>query len=212
MSCAAPHALHWQSVRETPAERIARQPGVSALGAGAERDAWEACFLERRYRVDPEAMTVIEVAPTPGRIPAPDFQILLIRYLLSPGFGPICGEPMSEKDLPGGVTFFRGPHALQVGPILERYGEDPAGFLARGQALGGEPTAEADAAVRLLPFPDIPVTFLLWERDEEFPASLSVLFDRSISRWFELDMIFLLVGVLARRFARPSQGLVGDLG
>jgi hypothetical protein len=49
------------------------------------------------------------------------------------------------------------------------------------------------------PFPQIPVTYVLWTADDEFPASVSVLFDSSITRWFELDMIFTLVWVLTER-------------
>lgn len=40
---------------------------------------------------------------------------------------------------------------------------------------------------------------MFWKEDDEFPASVSVLFDRSIAKWFEFDMIFTLVMVLTER-------------
>jgi hypothetical protein len=49
------------------------------------------------------------------------------------------------------------------------------------------------------PFPGIPVTYVLWVEDSEFPASVSVMFDSSIERWLKLDMIFLLVETLTQR-------------
>ena len=97
------------------------------------------------------------------------------------------------------MTFFQGPHALNVGPIIERYGGDPDAFAARGKELGAAQVSFGDCAVRFFPFPLIPVTYVLWKADEEFPASVSVLFDASIPRWFNLDMIFDLVLVLTDR-------------
>jgi hypothetical protein len=61
-----------------------------------------------------------------------------------------------------------------------------------------------DKAVRFYPFPLIPVTYILWRADEEFPASVSVMFDSSITRWFALDMVFTLVMVLTERICQRS--------
>jgi len=56
----------------------------------------------------------------------------------------------------------------------------------------------ADAAGRLLPFPRIPLYFLMWFSDEEFPSRLRVLFDRSIERFLPADAIWALVNRVAR--------------
>ena len=55
----------------------------------------------------------------------------------------------------------------------------------------------ADAAVCLKPFPKIPVYYILYAGDEEFPAKLSVLFDRSIERHLSADAIWGLVGLVS---------------
>ncbi len=199
MGCAAPNFLHWQELRKTPADQLAEQGGVTTPDGGA---TWQVPFLNARYLVDPVAEQIRELEPDPRRPLEESFQILLLRYLMAPGGGALTGDEVSEKELPGGATFFRGPHALQVQPVLERFAEDPEGLVARGRELGAEPRdGIGDRALRLEPFPGIPVTFALWQADDEFPASLTVLFDRSILRWFELDMIFLLVDILARRLA-----------
>jgi hypothetical protein len=59
----------------------------------------------------------------------------------------------------------------------------------------------ADEAGRLLPFPRIPLYFLMWFADEEFPARLRVLFDRSIERFLPADAIWALVNRVARALA-----------
>jgi hypothetical protein len=51
----------------------------------------------------------------------------------------------------------------------------------------------ADAAVRLKPFPRLHLYYLLWEEDEEFPARMNVLFERSIENVLAADAIWALV-------------------
>ena len=157
------------------------------------------CSSTAVYRVDPVREQITEVKPNPQRKLTEAFQILLIRYLIAKNPGTMDGKEVSEKDFPGGVTFFQGPHTLHTAPITERYGNDPDGFEARCRELGAVPVPHGDKAMRFLPFPTIPVTYVLWRADEEFPASVSVLFDSSIARWFELDMIFTLVLVTTER-------------
>jgi hypothetical protein len=45
-----------------------------------------------------------------------------------------------------------------------------------------------------MPFPKIPLYYVLWAGDEEFEASLSILFDKSIERHLSADAIW---GVVA---------------
>jgi hypothetical protein len=89
--------------------------------------------------------------------------------------------------------FFRGPHALQIEPLLRRFGNDVEGFKQVAEYLEGESQNMADAAYRLLPFPRIPLYFLLWEADQEFEPRLSILFDRSIEAVLAADAIWALV-------------------
>lgn len=94
--------------------------------------------------------------------------------------------------------FFTGPHALRTDGLLDRYDRDPAGFQRAVVSLEGRLVDMADAAGRLLPFPRIPLYFLLWFADEEFPARLRVLFDRSIEQFLPADAIWALVNRVAQ--------------
>ncbi len=196
MGCAAPNSLHWEDLRSRNKDQILGQDGVSLRPDGR---GYEVGFLDATYIVDPMGERITELAPNPERILTEGFQILLIRYLVAENGGPLSVVDVSEKDLPGGVTFFQGPHALHIVPIAKTYGKDPEAFAARGAELGAEPVAYGDKAMRFYPFPKIPVTYVLWKADDEFPASVSVLFDKSITRWFQLDMIFTVVMVLTER-------------
>lgn len=197
MGCAAPNRFHWQDLRDRPIEEILDRDGVAIFPDGS----FSVSFLNATYKVDPHSEQITEITPDPGRLLREEFQILLIRYLVAPNGAPIDDKKISEKDLAGGVTFFQGPHSLHVSPITEKYGADADGFVSRGLELGAISEPFGDRAMTYFPFPKIPVTYVLWVEDSEFPASVSVMFDSSIERWFQLDMIFTLVMTLTDRIA-----------
>ncbi len=201
MGCAQPHPFHWKDLRARQREEVLSLPGVKAASEGA---VYQVSFLNALYLVDPYTERIEETSPWPQRPLSQEFQILLIRYLLAPHGGHLTGELVSEKDFPGGSTFFQGPHAMPVNPLIRRYGSSPQSFASRGHELGAKPMALGDVSLTFYPFPLIPVTYILWEGDEEFPPIVTCLFDRSVSKWFEFDMIFTLVLVLTERIVEED--------
>ena len=93
--------------------------------------------------------------------------------------------------------FFRARIPSKQIPLVKRYGNDPQGFRAGCRTIGGYNIEMADAAFCLKPFPKIPVYYVLWAGDEEFPAKLSVLFDRSVELHLSADAIWGLVGLVS---------------
>jgi hypothetical protein len=105
---------------------------------------------------------------------------------------PLGRDLVGAKDLKE-AHFFQGPHALPLDALLTRYGRDVPGFRQAAEFLKGQPADMADITYRLLPFPRIPLYYLLWEGDGEFEPRMSVLFDRSIEAVFPADAIWGLV-------------------
>ncbi|MCX5873204.1 MAG: DUF3786 domain-containing protein [Deltaproteobacteria bacterium] len=196
MGCASPNDFHWQDLANQPVEKVCGQPGVKLAPDG---HSYEVQFLKALYRVDPVNHQIVEIGPNPARLLTEQFQILLIRYLVADNGGPVTGKEISEKDLQGGVTFFQGPHALYVEPIVKLYGAAPDEFEKRARELGAIPSTYGDKGMKFFPFPEIPVTYVLWTQDNEFPASVTIMFDKSIGRWFSLDMIFMVVLIVTER-------------
>ena len=122
-----------------------------------------------------------------------EFTLMVLFYLLKTKNIPLDRKWISEKDLLGGEAFFRGPHALSVDLIEKRYGDNPEGFIEAGKALGGTPVRFGDKSIAIDVFPRIPIIYILWMEDEEFPAKAGILFDASIGSHFTLDMIWIMV-------------------
>jgi hypothetical protein len=196
MNSLSPHPFHWDDLDNRPRASILGQPGVSEA---PNSSGYMVKFLNEEYLVDSRNRRITEISPEPDRNLTEAFQILLMKYLVADHGGRLDGTDVSEKDLPGGLTYFQGPHALKLSPIARLYGDNPQAFEARGLEFNAGPAQFGDISMKFLPFPNIPVTYVLWRADEEFPASASVVFDKSITRWFELDMVFNLVLCLTAR-------------
>jgi hypothetical protein len=112
---------------------------------------------------------------------------------------------VSEKDLKGGSTFFRGPHRLEVEDLIHLFGKDPEAFLKTGKRLGGSEILYGDKGFALEVFPKVPLAYILWKGDAELPPKVSVLFDSTIESHLPLDIIWCMVIETTRRLTQyPS--------
>jgi len=145
----------------------------------------------QKYCVD---LNKCEVRPEgPGLKTYHGFLYLFILYYLmkSRDIKP-SGEWVSQKDIPGGTAFFRGPHTIPVDLITGRFGDDIDLFKKECEKLQGIPIELADAAFLFQITPSIPVAVLYWQGDEDFSSEAKLLFDRTIEQHLPLDIIFAL--------------------
>ena len=104
-------------------------------------------------------------------------RLSLLWYLTSAKDIPFTGKLLRPVDVKGGQRFSQGTHRLPLDKIAARFASDREGFLGHGAAFGGVPVKHGDAALTLYPLPRVPVTFILWLEDEEFPARVDFFFD-----------------------------------
>jgi len=128
-------------------------------------------------------------------------ELITIVYLLRVSETPLRRELIGVKELKD-AHFFQGPHALNFSPLLARYGSDPEAFGEAAQRLGGHRVDIAETAYRFRSFPKIPVYYVLWAGDEEFPSNLSVLFDRSVENHMSADAIWGLVHLVNEKLLK----------
>jgi hypothetical protein len=135
----------------------------------------------------------------------PFFYLMVLCYLTEAKETKPTHTWVSEKDLKGGSTFFRGPHSLQVGELEDFYGKNPDAFLKAGRKLGGSEILYGDKGFALEVFPKVPLAYILWKGDEEFPPKIGLLFDSTIEFHLPLDIIWCMVAETSRRLTEhPS--------
>jgi hypothetical protein len=128
--------------------------------------------------------------------------LFIVYYLLRSKDITISKEWISEKDIPGGPTFFRGPHKIPTHIIEDRYKNNIKGFKEICEELEGIPLNMADAAYAFKIAPRIPVAVQFWDGDEEFPAESKILFDKTITEHLSPDIIFCMAVEICRRIGK----------
>jgi len=182
------------AAREALAGRDPREMAAKS-GAGWDGAVFSVPFLGTTYKLtypDGELAADSPELDLSGRI-------LIIHYLAKAA-GPLPGgRLMSFQELPGGFLY-AGPFAGRaVQPLVRAFGEAGGALLAAGEALGGRPVPMGDAAVELPALPLVPLTLLVREGDEEFPASGNILFDGSVSHHLSTEDCVVLAETAVRR-------------
>jgi len=128
--------------------------------------------------------------------------ILLYNYAFMAGSEPLHGEWIPIDSIPGHIP--KKPE-LEHGceeKIARHFEGAVEKFRQACAALGGTEvtgSTPADAAFTFLPLPRVPFFLLFWDAEpkESFPARAKVLFDRSVTRYLDIESLVFL----AERFA-----------
>jgi hypothetical protein len=195
---------YWDALQAKDPVAVCRCTGAEALSTGG----FSLRFLNETLRVNLDDRA-LETRVEERWLPRSDamLELVVLLYLTRLETTVTLG---SEKVAPEGLKeahYFRGPHALDLASLVDRYGDDAEGFRRAAVSFGGRLVELAsDAACELWPLPLVPLTYLLWVGDDEFPAKISVLFDRSIERVFSASAIWTLVKVVSRALVTGPRG------
>lgn len=198
--------LLWEKLRQEDAQKISQN---TQTRFDAERGAYVIPFLDCELLCFPESQSLDSRPPSPYH--RFDFELYLIalHYLLEAEPKPLSGKWISEKEIPGGELFFRGPHQFPTDKLIKIFGSRPDLFASASEKLGGTKVDMGDCAYRFWPFPRIPLLVVLWQGDEEFKPSIQIRFDGSIFLHLKaLDTIWAMVNVVCRSLYAAGKSLV----
>ncbi len=175
--------------------RLASRPGVTDEG-----DRLTTQFLGQRA----------EVRKADGRIfldgqPANFGQGLTIYDWLCDGKPDACASydfcPVTS--LPGIFVAGKGL-TLNGDRLASAIDKNPEAFRTACKALGGTEIAAGDMGFQLMPLPGLPMQLKFYHSDEEFPATLTLLWDKNILQFLRYETVYYLAGCLLRRLEQKA--------
>ena len=131
-------------------------------------------------------------------------RIILLHYINNALGVPLSGEKVAYGDLPSCMHYEPVFAKRVLKPLQNAFGYDKYTFLEAGLALGGKEEEYGDSSFTLFAFPKVPITFILWEGDEEFPPSVKALFDPSITGYLPLEDIVVIAKLAASRVLKTA--------
>jgi hypothetical protein len=127
-------------------------------------------------------------------------RIVLAYYILHRGSGDLSGRWVAYRDFKDGAFFHasfsqivENQIALDFSGRLEKLLSDSRRLMAvpLEAGLGG------DACLRFPALPNVPLTLVFYDQDEEFPASARVLFDASAPNFLDMECLAVMGLILA---------------
>ncbi len=157
-------------------------------------------YLNRSYQISLPAVQ-ISLADSDEEVPLKD-KILLLHYLIQARGTPLANKSIAYKELPDGVVYFPTFHKRAIKPLVDHFGRQPKKLIEVAKGLGGHKAAVGDVAVTINAFKRVPITFVLWKGDDEFPPDGSILFDATVSDYLSIEDINVLCERIAWKLVR----------
>jgi hypothetical protein len=135
-------------------------------------------------------------------------QLCILAYLINAQHLPLANKLVAGNTLPGGQFFFRGQHGLPTKKLEEAFGDNPELLHQASAQFNAERCEFGDASILLHMLPRLPLTIVIWGRDEEFEARASILFDQTAASQMPLDALLaavnLTIGILLKNAAESG--------
>lgn len=180
----------WEILRGLDPSDVCRNASVSFNGKDRYYILRSLCI---DFSIRPEER-IIKSLMTQGEIIIKKYGYFFIHsclwYLINAKDFPLTERLVKPVNIKGGELFFGGSHVLPLDSIAKRYGNDKEAFIKRGKELCAEVVNYGDVSIKLLPMPRIPVTLILWLKDEEFPPRAELLLDSTCELQLPVDIIW----------------------
>lgn len=147
-------------------------------------------YLNREYRIHcPTGKVTCESAKDDVTTTV---KVLLLHYLTNAQIRPLSGKLISFKEIKGGgAIYYETFQKRAIQPLIKTFGQNAGRLYNAGAKLGGTVEKFGNAAVTLKIFPLVPVTYVIWQGDDEVPANATILFDDSVTSFLPGEDIVL---------------------
>ena len=140
-------------------------------------------------------------------------QAQLAYYFTISDGTPQTGRWISFSELPDGTFYTQAFQGYTGNELLKVFGNDGERFADAAVQAGGSPAQQValgmaqsigDQAFIFRVLPHVSLMIVIWQGDEDFPASYRILFDAAASHHLTTDACAILGSTLTRRLVRAN--------
>lgn len=157
-------------------------------------------FFDKTFRVTKKG-----IADPSGRQPHLSVSVILCKYLLMcPMIVPLGGNWVSFKDFKDAAPLIQAFFNTVTLPIAESFSTRPGDLERAAKKLGGYPPTDDypyDLVMQFDALSKVPLLMLFNDKDDEFPAQCSVLFEKRLESLLDMECVA-MVGMLFSEYLR----------
>lgn len=133
-------------------------------------------------------------------------RLCILTCLINARDLPLANKLVKGESLPGGQFFFQGVHCLPTQKLEVAFGDCPQTLYQLLVQFNAKRREFGDASIELDVLPRVPLTIVIWRRDEEFAARASILFDQTAGAQLPLDALLAAVNLTVDALAKAGAG------
>ena len=157
-------------------------------GAALNKEGLKIDYLNQEYSIHLPEVEISYIDNKEKEVSSREKTIIL-HYLNRSKGTPLSGKLIDFREIPGGNLYYSVFENRVHKPFLKVFGEKPSLLLEASFTLKGTKADFGDSSVRILAFPKVPISFIIYRGDEEFPPACKVLFDSSIGDYLTTEGI-----------------------
>jgi len=163
-------------------------------------------LLNTEYVVNLSDRKISSIRSGASQVPAEFLeQLCLLAYLINAQDLPLADKIVKAETFPGGQFFFRGLHSLPTAKLESAFGNCPELLLKIAERFDAKSCEFGDASTQLYVLPRLPLTIVIWQKDEEFDARASILFDQTAASQLPLDALGVAVNLAVETLVNPVE-------
>ena len=179
-----------------------RQSGANCLLEGPKKTI-VLSYLNEPYQICLPDGTIHQQG---SRRPVPlRDKLLILHYFLRARGSPLSHKLITYKELASGISYYPTFYKRAVKPVVDCFGDRPEALTKAAARLGGRQVDYGDTAVTIDAFSRVPLTWVLWQGDNELPAEGSILFDSTIADYLPTEDIAVLCQTIAWKLVRLAK-------
>jgi hypothetical protein len=178
------------------------QESADRLGLEYVDGGVHVCFLKREYRI-----TLDGVEPLDSQPVNVNNRSVLLYYLLSKGQGDPENSYLPFESMPRMIGGVHGQSRLMNAPLERYFGSDYLKFSEAAGKLGGieEESQVGKHMWRFDVFPKIPLKLVFYDADDDFPAEIQIMLDKTALQFLEFECLAFMVGCFVRALIKTGQ-------
>ncbi len=196
------HKGLWEQLDKLDREKTAKRAKCRYL---CDPESYVITMLKTEYVVSLSDRQILSIQQDLPPRPAGFLQQLcLLAYLINAQDVPLANKLVRAEALPGGQFFFMGIHSLPTEKLEKAFGECPEALHQIAKRFNAKKCEFGDSSVQFNILSRIPLTIIIWKRDEEFDARASMLFDQTAASHLPLDALWTAVNLAVDKLVENS--------
>jgi hypothetical protein len=176
------------------------------LGGTLVRDAVRMPFLGRDYII-----TNGGVEPEDGKSVDVNNLSVLIYYITSSGSGDFLYDFAMLNRLTGMIDGQNNlANDIMNRPLIRKFADNYGGFERAMRILGGVqiPASSSGKHIwQLRPLPKILSQIVFYEADDEFPAEIQIMFDKSAPKFLDFECLAFMTGAMIKAIIKAEESM-----